>query len=77
MCNQSGNDAFQSEAPLGSPVMEAVFQEISLEKVPVITSALHLKRKRAKAPMVVSEVRRSGRLKDKNQGYKEDSCIDR
>jgi hypothetical protein len=64
--------------------MEAVFREDSettptkeaiKEKVLVSTSALHLKRKRAKAPqpMVVLEVRRSERLKGKTQGYKADS----
>jgi hypothetical protein len=66
--------------------MEAIFKEASEvtptmvpieEKVLVSTSALHLKRKRAKAPMVVSKVGRSDNLKDKNQGYKAEPCIDR
>jgi hypothetical protein len=73
------------EAHLSSPILEAIFREdsestptreITQEKFSVRTFALHLKRKRAKAPMVVSEVR-SERLKDKTQGYKADSCIDR
>jgi hypothetical protein len=42
----------------------------------MITSALHLKRKQSKAPMVVTEVR-SVRLKGKHQGFKLDSCPDR
>jgi hypothetical protein len=39
----------------------------------VSTSALHLKKKRAKAPLVVTEVR-SERLKGKSVGFKADSC---
>jgi hypothetical protein len=37
-------------------------------------SNMHLKRKDAKAPLVVTEVRRSVRLKGKTQGYKGNSC---
>jgi hypothetical protein len=86
MCIHNGIEIVQAKAPLGSLVMEAVFTEVSETtptkgpiqgKASVSTSSLHLKRKRAKAPMVISEVRRSDRLKDKNQGYKAESCIDR
>jgi hypothetical protein len=41
------------------------------------TSMMYMKRKRAKAPMVVSEVRRSKRLKGKSVGYKAESCVSR
>jgi hypothetical protein len=57
--------------------------ESTLTKLPIppqsfaSTSALHLKRKNSKAPMVVSEVRRSGRLKGKSNGFKSASCPSR
>jgi hypothetical protein len=38
------------------------------------TSNLHLKRKHSKAPLVVTEVRRSEWLKSKSDGYKAASC---
>jgi hypothetical protein len=41
------------------------------------TSTMYMKRKRAKAPMVVSEVRHSERLKGKSVGYKAESCVSR
>jgi hypothetical protein len=37
-------------------------------------SSLHLKRKLSKVPLVLTEVRRSDRLKGKSLGYKGDSC---
>jgi hypothetical protein len=46
----------------------------SWENTSVSTSALHIKRKKAKAPLVSTEVRRSERLKKKNLGYKASSC---
>jgi hypothetical protein len=54
-------NVIQIEAPHGSTPTKEFVQE----KVSVSTSALHLKRKRAKAPMVVLEVSRSERLKGK------------
>jgi hypothetical protein len=45
-----------------------------VEKNSVSTSSLHVKRKRPKAPLVVSEVRRSDRLKVKAMGFKTDAC---
>jgi hypothetical protein len=41
------------------------------------TSTMYMKRKRAKAPMVVSEVRHSERLKGKSVGYKAECCVSR
>jgi hypothetical protein len=45
-----------------------------VEKILVSTSSLHVKRKRSKALLVVSEVRRSDKLKDKTTGFKTDAC---
>jgi hypothetical protein len=41
------------------------------------TSSMHMKIKRAKAPLVVTEVRRSERLKGKSDGYKARACDNR
>jgi hypothetical protein len=40
----------------------------------VSTSSLHLKRKLSKVPLVLTEDRRSDRLKGKSSGYKGDFC---
>jgi hypothetical protein len=44
-------------------------------KSSVSTSIAYLKRKQAKAPLVVTVVRRSGRLKGKTRGFKAETCI--
>jgi quinolinate synthase len=49
-------------------------QQDKVDKACSSTSALHLKRKHSKAPLVVTEVRRSERLKSKSDGYKVASC---
>jgi hypothetical protein len=49
------------------------------ERIPsknsVSTSAVNLKRKWTKAPIVVTDVKRSDRLKGKTQGFKAETCL--
>jgi hypothetical protein len=51
------------------PEKQSIYQQTSAS-----TTAMHLKRKLAKAPLVVYELRMSDRLKEKNQGFKVSSC---
>jgi hypothetical protein len=45
-----------------------------VKKIPISTSSQHVKRKRSKVPLVMSEVKRSDRLKVKAMGFKTDAC---
>jgi hypothetical protein len=45
-------------------------KQSSLHPISVSTSVMHIKRKRAKAPIMVSKVRRSERIKGKCHGFK-------
>jgi hypothetical protein len=48
--------------------------KVSAVKSSASTSVMHAKRVVSKAPLVVSEVRRSIRLKGKSAGFKTDAC---
>jgi hypothetical protein len=52
-------------------------KQVNVPNDSMSTSALLLKRKQSKAPIVDTEVRRSERLKGKHQGYKSNSCLGR
>jgi hypothetical protein len=43
----------------------------------ISTTDVHLKRKLSKAPLVITEVRRSERIKKQNEGFKLQSCIEK
>jgi hypothetical protein len=50
-------------------------KQMITSKNSISTSLAYLKRKQAKAPLVVTDVRRSDRLKGKTHGFKAETCI--
>jgi hypothetical protein len=52
-------------------------KQVNVPNDSMSTSAVLLKRKQSKTPIVDTEVRRSERLKGKHQGYKSNSCLGR
>jgi hypothetical protein len=56
------------------PELATPVAKISADKISASTSALHARRVVSKAPLVVTEVRRSVRLRGKSAGFKVDAC---
>jgi hypothetical protein len=79
-CSGSQNLLLESSENSMTPDNQGILtpeKQIGVSAESMTTSALHLKRKQSKAPMVDTEVRRSVSLKEKHQGFKSDSCLDR
>jgi hypothetical protein len=60
--------------PLTSNEISTPNNFLAISSGSVTTSNMHLKRNRAKVPLVETKVRRSERLKEINKGFKSSSC---
>jgi hypothetical protein len=71
-CSLTRNDELQVINPSSFGITDN--KSIDQQEGAVTTSALHRKRAVSKVPLVISEVRRSERLKVKYQGFKSSPC---
>jgi hypothetical protein len=72
--DQEAQNAEEDESTNGQLTTQIPTNQNIASKSSSSTSALQNKRNLIKAPMVVSEVRRSERLKKQKQGFKASSC---